>query len=721
MAHRILGIFTVLTVVMAVHAKVTVATAFSDNMVLQRNMSVPVWGTADPQENVTVEFAGQKVSAETGSDGKWMIHFAPLTACDRGETMTVSGKNNAVEIKNILVGEVWLCSGQSNMEMYLHRTVDGRKYAAGVSGDKIRFIHMTPYRWSALPESSCSARWQILDPQNSLNFSAVAFHFARRLYQELQVPVGLISASWGGTRIEPWTPPCGFDSVPQLKRTAFHVNSKLPGTVEYAQANARVTERYEKFLAAHKAAATAGKLQVQPPPYPGELAPYKSQRDPTVIYNALIHPLVPFAFRGVIWYQGCSNVNDGNEYHFKMQALLNGWRKVFRQPEMPFYFVQLAPFTYGGNPHRLPVIWEEQQKFAAANRHTAMAVINDVGNIKDIHPTDKLTVAGRLALLALKYTYGRNELKADSPVLKNFHIRGNCFELEFNHLEKWLTKGDIKHFELCAADGKWVSAGCRIDGKKLVVSAPGVDIPVQLRYMWHENCEAALFNEAGLPLGAFRCGGTAEKADVIAMIENSSQLVYQYNFLVPMPADGSIKYQIDNSSKFAGKTVKRLTYFVELTEKNGREMWLAASMDAFTGDIRLAGVPNWKSQAVFAVKVGNLQVISNVTGVKNGNFPEGNIEFWGCDFVRANGSKIPGGSDRLYDTGDTPVQNGKPGYGSMQIHNFAAGQVVFAFNNFAAPVADIGIGNAPGNHPDWTFMKNSGKFSKATVKIYAGF
>lgn len=705
--------------------QVAVSPSFNSNMVLQREMPLPVWGTADPGEKVTVIFGKQQHSVITGKDGRWQVKLTPMKASAEPQKLLIKGKENTIEFNNILVGEVWLCSGQSNMQMPMWttnprwRATDGDKHVKDGVNKLIRIVTVRPHVWAVMPQKFHRLNWEELDEKNGLSFSATAFYFGQELYRALKVPVGLISSNWGGTRIEPWTPPEGFNSVPQLAQIAYEVNSKLPGTAEYRRNGEKVVAMYEKWLKEFQAAVAAGKPQPQPPVYPAELIPYNGLQKPTVLYNTMIHALIPLSFRGAIWYQGCSNVADGEIYRYKMQALLNGWRKVFNYPEMPFYFVQLAPCGYSGSPYRLPVIWEAQQKFAQDNDdQVQMAVINDVGDVGDIHPHDKKTVGKRLSLLALKYTYGKRELQADFPELASWKIEGSKFILDFKNVKTW--KGTPYHFEVCDVMGQWFTGKVTMENTRLIVQAPQVAAPVQLRYLWHQAKAGILFNEAGLPLSAFRCGRKVGKADIIKYLTGKMKVIYRHNMLQTTPGHAPVKYLENHSAKYTGE-VKKIAYLVELTPKNGEEQWVITIMDAFDKDARKIGVPVLKGGLSKACIVKNLQVYSNVPGVKTGIFADGNIEFWCCNFVRTNAAKIPGANSNIYDFGDAPDNQTVPGYGCMQIHNYRQKQTVFAYNNFHNHKKDIGIGNHSGVNKDWTFAGNSPDYKKAELTVLAEF
>ncbi|MBE6379443.1 MAG: sialate O-acetylesterase [Lentisphaerae bacterium] len=722
---NVLTLAAVFSAALAVEAKVVPAQIFTDNMVLQQGKQVPVWGKADPHESVSVSFAGQSVSGKADASGKWLVRLSPMSASFDARDLVIKGASNTVTLQNVLVGEVWLGGGQSNMDMCMWsdnprwRATNGDKDAAAGANKNIRVATLRQRVWAQLPETQYrgTIQWEELTPEVGQKFSATAFYFAQNIYKELNVPVGVVVSCWSGSRIDPWIPPEGFSSVPELADIAYTVKAKLPGTDEYKKVSAQTAERYEKWLLEFKKASAAGQLLPVLPDYPAELRPYADVRQPTVMYNSMITPLLPFAFRGIIWYQGCSNLGEGMLYKHKMLALLNGWRQLFQQDDLAFYFVQLAPYNYGGNPTRLPEIWEAQQAFAESMpSNVAMAVINDVGDYGDIHPHDKATVGKRLSLLALKYTYNKS-VAADSPVLTKWEKSGNRFVLEFKNVTAFQSKGAPQNFEVAGAAGKWYPAQVKLDGARIIVWSDEVKSPRQLQYMWHQMRTGNIFNESGLPLGAFRCGSLAGKEELFRDLAENFQLVYEADMLKVAGKDGSIQYTVDNSNACKGN-IKRLAYVMELTGKDGSYQWAVAMMDPFTGDVKKIGVPVAKARIFYGGKVNNLTVYSNVPGVKTGFFSQGNIEFWSGNYTAVNQFKIAGASGSTYDFGDSSSGYGV-GYGSMQIHNFAEKQTVMAYNNFTNPDGDAGIGNAPAGHPDWTFSKSRPKYSKATLKVYA--
>ena len=494
-------------------ADVRLATIIGGNMVLQREMPVPVWGWADPGEKVTVTFAGQSKSATAGADGKWMVKLDALTASAAPAEMTVTG-SNTITLKNILVGEVWIGSGQSNMEMAVRGCLEAKKFIEAAKHPAIRLITVRRTA-SGIPLDSFSGKWTACSPAQARRFSATLLFFGQKLHKDLGVPIGLIHSSWGGTRVEPWTPPCGFAAVASLKGISDRIRR---ADAEYTKAVRAAVPQVEKWLVDAKAALAAGTRIASFPSMPRH--PLNSRGAPTGLYNAMIHPLIPFAVRGAAWYQGEGNGNEHMSYFEKKKALIGGWRKLWGY-DMSFYFVQLANYR---KPNRSPAGgdgWARVREAQTATLRvpkTGMAVTIDIGMAKNIHPKNKQDVGKRLALWALAKDYGKDVVYS-GPMYKSMTREGRTIRLRFDHVHGGLivgrkdglaptaavAGGTLKRFAIAGADKKWRWADAKIDGETVVVSCDTVPHPVAVRYAYSMNPDGCnLYNAAGLPAVPFR-------------------------------------------------------------------------------------------------------------------------------------------------------------------------------------------------------------------------
>ena len=467
-----------LTISSVASADVKLPDVLGSQMVLQREMTVPIWGSADAGEKVTVAFAGQTKTATAGADGKWMVKLDPLKASKRGTKLTVSG-NNKITLEGVLVGEVWICSGQSNMEWPLRASMNAKSEIAATNHPQIRLFNVPGHTTSSVLRDKGAGNWQVCRPESARGFSAVGYFFGRRLQNELKVPIGLIGSNWGGTRIEPWIPLAGFKSVFELSRIAKQVAS-------YKE-NTRV-----------------------------------GSRSPSAIYNSMVHPLTPFAMRGAIWYQGESNGNEGITYYHKTHALVKGWKNVFQNKNLAFYWVQLANFRKENPNPAGGDGWakiREAQTLALDLPGTGMAVITDIGAANDIHPRNKQDVGWRLAQWALHQTYGKKELVPSGPLYKSHKVEKGAIRISFKNVGKGLMvgkkeglkptqevkDGKLEHFAISGKDGKWYWAEAKIDGDTVVVKSDDVPKPVAVRYAFTMNpAKANLYNKGGLPGGPFR-------------------------------------------------------------------------------------------------------------------------------------------------------------------------------------------------------------------------
>ena len=495
---RKLAMFAASIAAAAAQAAVTLGTPFADGMVLQRGRNVPVWGWADAGEKVTVTFAGQTLTATAGADGKWRVDLAPMEATKESRTLDANG----VKVADVLVGEVWYCCGQSNTEFPLmgesprFRDRQGALVAQITCKPFVRFAHCANYKASATPKSKADYKveWKKFTPKNLAtvpSFSAMGVYYALELYSALDIPIGIVGSYWGGTRAEPWTPREGFAATKGCEREAA-----------YQPAVAEFKEELMKDLGYSR----------------------QTFRDqPMVLWNEMVEPWTPFAMRGFIWYQGCSNAKDHARYSTIMHALYNGWSKRFENPDLKLYFVQLAPW----GSENIPYIQQAQAKFVAEEKNAGMAVINDLGNLHDIHPNEKELVAKRLVLHALKHDYGFSDIEADSPTLKDWKVDGDKFVLTFNHAKSFYVynadRSFSNGFEIAGADGVFkpakivnrkaarrgkgkVSYLGSLEGAQIVVSAEGVTEPKKLRYLYSAPWFGSIYNEVNLPLGAFHIG-----------------------------------------------------------------------------------------------------------------------------------------------------------------------------------------------------------------------
>jgi sialate O-acetylesterase len=483
-------------------AEVCLPRIIDSNMVLQRDMPLPIWGWAAPGEEVTVSIAGQKATAKADDLGRWEVRLSPLQASAKPLEMTVAGRNK-IALKNILVGEVWLCSGQSNMGLSVSQVTDAEKELAGADQPMIRLFE-SPKVPSPRPTSDVFGRWQTCTPETVKGFTAVGYFFGLNLLKRLDAPIGLINASWGGTRIEPWTPAEAFGEYPKLKDIAEQVAWQ---NEEQTKALAPLVPAIEAWAKAAGQAQAKGQPIPALPALPGSRLSTNNQ--PTTLYNGMVAGLVPFGIRGAIWYQGEANVREGMLYFEKMKALIGGWRKAWGQGEFPFYYVQLAPYRYGNQPYALPELWEAQVAALSIPR-TGMAVTNDIGTVGDIHPKNKQDVGKRLALWALADTYGRMGVECSGPLYRSMSVEGSSIRISFDHVGSGLASRDgepLSWFEIAGADGKFVEAQARIDGATVVVSSDEVPQPVAVRFAWSQVAQPNLMNKDGLPASAFRTDG----------------------------------------------------------------------------------------------------------------------------------------------------------------------------------------------------------------------
>jgi sialate O-acetylesterase len=465
----------------------------SEGMVLQQKADVHIWGKADPGEEVTVTFRDQKATTKANDKGDWLVTIKS-GAAGGPEPMTIAGKNT-LQYKNVLVGEVWVCSGQSNMEMAVHSCDKGDKdYAfSAPHNPMLRYFHARKSPM-ARPQTETMGRWIEADPKVIGPWTAVGYFFGRDLQKHLQVPVGLIQSDWGGTRAEAWTSPEALAASPRYQAEIANFQKATEGKSPHVQdANA-----------------------------------------PSALYNGMISPLLNYRIKGVIWYQGESNAGQAYAYRELFPLMIRDWRKHWHEGEFPFYFVQLAPFT-SVRPEPGESAWAELREAQLLTLkelpHTGMAVIVDYGNEYDIHPTPKRPIGERLARIARAKDYGE-KVAYSGPMYKDMKVEGKKAVLHFTHtngglvakelvrtLERkdkngqvhgaWRVKegstgASLVGFTVCGQDHKFYPAGAKIEGDTVVVSSDKVADPMAVRYGWADHPVCNLFNGAGLPASPFR-------------------------------------------------------------------------------------------------------------------------------------------------------------------------------------------------------------------------
>ncbi|MEM8669410.1 MAG: sialate O-acetylesterase [Planctomycetota bacterium] len=460
-------------------AELRVANVFGDHMVLQQEMPIRVWGWADPNATVVVGLSDQTNatarSVKAGEDGKWSAELPARKAEGKKLKMQVVSGEEEINFEDVLLGEVWICSGQSNMEWRVKQAANPQQEIDSADHPMIRFFDVPKHVKQKEPqEDAQAADWKVCSPKTISEFSAVGYYFGRELNKNLSIPIGLVGANWGGQRIEPFTPPVGFEQVPQL---ADYVDDLKQG---------------------------------------------KFEGGATQIYNGMVAGLTPLSVRGAIWYQGESNAGDGLRYNYLKEALVKGWRTVFENEDLSFYWVQLADFGRGHTGEPAGGGWgpvREGQRRALRVPNTGMAVIIDIGAEKDIHPKNKQDVGYRLALLALARNYGKDVVRS-GPLYQSHKIEGNKIRISFEYTGSGLMVADkdgqhymgpvketpdaeIAEFSVQDEEGTWHWANAMIDGNSVLVWSDNVAEPKNVRYAYDSNPRVNLYNKEGLPASPF--------------------------------------------------------------------------------------------------------------------------------------------------------------------------------------------------------------------------
>lgn len=446
-----------------IRAEVKLPAIFGDNMVMQQQTDAAIWGTANANSTVRITTSWNKrsYSARAGSDGKWKVRVK--TPAAGGPYSVTISQGNTISLRNVMIGEVWVCSGQSNMEMpmkgYRNQPITGsNEFIATSSNPDIRLITV-PKVTSLTPLDDFKGSWKLCEPENVSEFSATAYFFGLMLNQALDVPVGLINTSWGGTRIEPWISEAGFKNFDWVKLPDKNVQQ-------------------EKL----------------------------SQQTPTVLYNAMINPIAGYGIRGAIWYQGESNRNEYVQYEKLMPGLALNWRAMWNVGDFPMYYVQIAPFDYGPTGANSAFLREAQLKASTAIPNFGMACIMDTGEKNCIHPANKKAAGDRLAYLALAKTYGKKGFACEGPVLKEMKIEGNQVKLTFDNAPNGITSfgKELECFEVAGANKRFYPAQAFITGTGITLFSPSVTEPVAVRYAFKDFVIGDLFNIEGIPASSFR-------------------------------------------------------------------------------------------------------------------------------------------------------------------------------------------------------------------------
>jgi len=502
---------------MTVNAMVKPSTLFSDHIVLQRNVSIPVWGTANPGEKVSVTLNNAFLTTTADANGKWLVRL-PKQKAGGPFKMDIFG-DNTITVNDVYIGEVWLCSGQSNMDMTVAKedrywcgvTNEAEEVAAaGYPQIRVFDVDFTP---TNAEKTNASGKWEVCSPKSVGHLSAIAYFFARELYKKLNIPVGMITSAYGASTAETWINKQALEAQPDLKPLLDAYDKKWETYVtDSALTMPKYRDgmkKYQGSLASVKAAAgdadAVKKLKA-----PRDPDPEHDQHNPYVCYNGMIAPLVPYAIKGILWYQGESNGPSAGQYRKIMETLVGNWRSLWGQGNIPFIYVQLANYgkamTEPVMDNSMMTIREAQvQNLSIPNTAMAVAIENAGDNPTNIHPKNKQVMGYRLGLAARATVYGE-KVEYSGPMYKKYKVEGNTIRLYFDHTGDGLEakEGKLTGFAICGEDQKWVWAEAKIEGKTIVVSSPDILKPIAVRYCWGTNPPASLSNKNGLWAPNFR-------------------------------------------------------------------------------------------------------------------------------------------------------------------------------------------------------------------------
>lgn len=437
------------------HAKVEVSNIFTDHMVIQRNAEVEVWGWGNIGEEVTVttSWNNQEYKMKTPLSTKWELSINTPEA-GGPYTIHIKGKTNDIFLNDVLIGEVWLCSGQSNMEWSANLGIDAaEEEIKNANYQNIRFFSVSK-RTSSTEQDNLSGSWEVCSSETMADFTAIGYFFARRLHDKIDIPIGIIDTGWGATSAEVWTPKSVFKEQEYLNEQAMKIEKNIWAPIE-----------------------------------------------PSILFNAMIYPLKQFKIAGTLWYQGESNTANAESYEELFSAMISSWRGSWGY-DFPFYFVQIAPFKYGENERG--VLVRDAQRRALKTANTAMVVVSDICTVDDIHPRNKQDVGLRLANIALKEQYAVLKEQVYGPLFKEINIVNNKIEVSFKHSKGLFFKGNKgTHFEISGLDGVFHPAKAGIKDDKVVLSNSKVNKPTRVRFAWNNTALPNLFNSAGLPASSF--------------------------------------------------------------------------------------------------------------------------------------------------------------------------------------------------------------------------
>lgn len=493
-------------------AELALPSFFSDHMVLQRGRSAAIWGTATPNSEVAVTLNEQTATTRADEDGNWRVELKTGAANSKGATLTIKNNDDEVMIGDVLIGEVWLASGQSNMAFTMRGTVGYDDIIKQSDYPEIRMFNAATVT-ATQPQSDIPGQWSVCTPENVPGYSAVAFFFARKLHQELGVPVGVIKSAWGGKPVETFTSRAALNSMPETKTL---VDAALNADRNYDAAKAEADykkrlRRWENAIAEHrsKPASTRGRAPRKPS---APKRPLNTEGKPGVLFDSMIHPFVGYSIQGAIWYQGEANAKTGHvPYNKTLPLMIQDWRARW-DDDFSFYFVQLAnfraPSTQPGTPDPWALLQDRMRRVLDSTPKTGMAIINDVGAANDIHPKNKKDPGERLARWALAKDYGR-DITYCGPLFHSSTVKDGAVEVTFDQAGAGLKSRDdkpLQRFEIAGKDRVWHWADAEIVGEQSVnVSSEEVPHPVAVRYAWASNPEGAnLVNSEGLPASVFR-------------------------------------------------------------------------------------------------------------------------------------------------------------------------------------------------------------------------